>query len=176
MGGQWSPFGGSGHSEPPRCHCGHERGWCGEGKEEFCWWMWGVHSPASLHALLLIVVADTTQPCCSQYCSASSPLKASNLSCYTRAESLLGVSQISPPVPPIPLPFFLSNYLLLPHLILHKAGFFKCYVFPSLHIHIHGAFPLRSLSCSQKVSLCWEKGEKLVSFLSKFCLLDETIC
>lgn len=101
LGGQWSPFGGSGHCEPPHGHCGHERGCSGEGKQEFCWWMWSVHSQTSLICSPINrVVADTThvaaQSRCSQYCSASSPLKAENLSCYTRTESLLGVSQISP--------------------------------------------------------------------------------
>lgn len=61
------------------------------------------------------VVTDTAhvavQSRCSQHCSATSPLKASNPSCYTRTESLLGVSQISPSCPsysPSIFPFKLS--------------------------------------------------------------------
>lgn len=64
LGWQWSLFGGSGHSEPPQGHWGHERGCSGEGKQEFYWWVWSVHSQTSLICSPINrVVADTTHGC-----------------------------------------------------------------------------------------------------------------
>lgn len=162
---------------PPPGACGNEKKLIRKRKQELHWEMYPVYSQTSLiFSPINRVVADTTHVAAWSRCAvtlliASSPPEGFKSIRLHKNWKFLVASQISPSCPSHPPSVFPSNYLLLLHLMVYKIAFWKCVSLYKLTC-ILWAFPLRSLICSQKVSLCWGKKEKTQGFFVKMWSID----